>query len=249
MGHELDGHSLGRYEYKYLLRPERAQEISAFLASHLSRAANTYTVRNIYFDSPELECFQEKIGGGQYGEKFRIRTYNHPGSAPLFLECKAKNGLRRMKRRVLLSAPDLKAIHTLDYDSVNAMDHQDGDRDILDKLFFKVYRQAYRPTVLVTYQREAYCEPEEEMSRVNLDAQLRGCMFPQLDQLYDEERLECLLGEWVILEIKFVHALPIWMKQLITRFRLQRQACSKYCTCVAHFLGDVPCLREAAVYV
>jgi len=248
--------SRGRYEFKYLLRPEVAERVVDFLASHLEmdehcrgRDSNSYTVRSIYFDSPDFECFHEKLGGQKHREKFRIRTYNNPGSGPLFLENKIKDGLSYVKDKVTLNADILKAIKNLDYDSLSEVDRHDKDKRILDKFFFYTYRRAYSPVVLVVYDREAYVYPGQDTIRVTLDKNLRARMFPNLAQIYDEERLEYLLYHWIILEIKFTDILPRWMMPLNSLFYLKRQACSKYCTSVAHFIGGIPSFKDGLAYV
>jgi len=245
-----------RYEFKYLLRPELAERVVDFLAPYLEmdehcrgRDSNTYTVRSIYFDSPDFECFHEKLGGQKHREKFRIRTYNNLGSGPLFLENKIKDGLSYVKDKVTLNADTLKAIKNLDYDSLSEVDRHDKDKRILDKFFFYIYRKAYYPVVLVVYDREAYVYPGQDTIRVTLDKNLRARMFPNLAQIYDEERLEYLLYHWIILEIKFTDILPRWMMPLNSLFYLKRQACSKYCTSVAHFIGGIPSFKDGLAYV
>ncbi|MCK4391677.1 VTC domain-containing protein, partial [Candidatus Bipolaricaulota bacterium] len=53
--------SVHRYELKHVLRPEVAERVVDFLAPHLEmdehcrgRDSNSYTVRSIYFDSPDF---------------------------------------------------------------------------------------------------------------------------------------------------------------------------------------------------
>lgn len=248
--------AVGRYEFKYLLRPELAERVVDFLAPHLEmdkrcreRDSNSYTVRSIYFDSPDFECFHEKLGGQKYREKFRIRTYNDPRSAPLFLEDKIKNGLSYVKAKVTLNSDSLKAIKDLDYDSLNNADMLDKDRKILDKFFFHIYRKAYSPVALVVYDREAYVYPGQDTIRVTLDKNLRAKMFPSLAEIYNEDGLEYLLYHWIILEIKFTDLAPRWVRTLNTLFHLKRQACSKYCTSVAHFLGEIPSFKDGLTHV
>lgn len=248
--------SVSRYELKYLLRPELAERVVDFLRPYLEvdkycngNDANTYTVRSIYFDSPDFECFHAKRGGQKYREKFRIRTYNHSGFAPLFLENKRKNGLSYVKDKVSLNNDALKAIRNLDYDGLRDMDILEDERRILDRLFFHIYRRAYFPVVLIAYEREAYVYPGQETIRVTLDRNLRARMFPNLDQIYDEDGLETLFYNWIILEVKFTDVMPRWMRRLSTLFQLRRQACSKYCTCVAHFLGEIPNSKDGLAYV
>lgn len=248
--------SAGRYELKYLLRPELAEKVANSLASYLEmddhcrgKDANSYTVRSIYFDSPDFKCFHEKLGGQKHREKFRIRTYDHFNSTPLFLEDKIKNDISYIKLKGVLTQDIFRAIKELDYNSLSELDIPEKDRRILEKFFFRVYRQAYFPVALVAYDREAYVYPGQDEIRVTLDKNLRAMMFPALEQLHDEVELENVLHDVVILEIKFPYILPREIGLLATRFDLQARACSKYCTCVAHFLGEIPSFKDGVAYV
>jgi hypothetical protein len=247
--------SKGRYEFKYLLKPDVARAAADFLSSYLTidkysrkSEANAYTVRSIYFDSPKFECYYAKLGGQRYRQKFRIRTYNHSRDAPVFLEQKVKDGLLHIKTRSSLTDQELRAIENsesiIDGSTVHTEEHKE---QVLDKLYFHIYRKAYEPIALVAYERQAYFD-EENAIRATLDKNLRGIVFPKLDWIYDEERLEYLLKESIVLEIKFAESLPRWMRSLNSRFHLKRIACSKYCICVAHFLGELPHLEGRAYY-
>ena len=246
----------GRHELKYLLRPELAKRVIRFLAPHLEMDEHCresdghfYTVRSVYFDSPDFKCFHEKLGGQKYREKFRIRTYNHPASAPIFLENKIKDGTTYIKLKASLTQDVLRAINELDYNSLSKLDIPERDRRILDRFFSNVYRQAYAPVALVAYDREAYVYPGQDAIRVTLDKNLRAMTFPALEQLYEDATLEEVLRDVVILELKFPYILPREIGMLRARFDLQAGACSKYCTCVAHFLGGIPSFKDGVAYV
>jgi len=245
--------ALYRYEFKYLVRAELIEKVSDFLSVHLrldsysgSRGGAGYTVRSIYFDSPDLECVQRKLGGEKYRETYRLRTYNRPGSAPLYLERKVRDGLLCRKERMVLSGSQLQALAELSYDGINAA--TDASK-ITETLFFRLYRQAYRPAALVSYERQAYFDQHETYLRVTLDRDLRALICPSLNMIYNEDRLERVLGRWAILELKFARALPRWLRWLSVSFQLQRLACSKYCTCAAYLLGERPSLSGGALYV
>lgn len=246
--------SVHRYELKHVLRPDVAKRVARFLRAHLqldehcgARDANTYTVRSIYFDSPHFRCFHEKMAGNRYREKFRIRTYNHSGSSPLFLEHKRKSGLFYAKEKLLLSSELLNQIGGREYDSLASLDRP--DRRVVEKLLFHVHRDAYSPVLLAAYEREAYVDSVDETIRVTLDGNLRAMMFPALRQIHDETGLEFILHDAVILELKFSRVLPRWIGSLRARFDLQAQACSKYCTSTAHFLGDIPVFKDGMACV
>ena len=245
-----------RYEYKYLLRRELARGITTFLSQHLEldeycleRENQNYTVRSIYYDNPGFKCFHEKLDGQKYREKFRIRTYNKPVTAPIFLEDKKKNGSFYEKHRAELSDDTMRMIDDPHFNANEERSIPEKDKSLIDRFLFHLRGKAYFPSALVAYEREAYVEPGGNNIRVTLDKNLRAVLFPDLDQIYEEERLEYILYNWIILEVKFSQLLPRWLKRLVSLFNLNRQACSKYCTSVGHFLGEAPELKGSMANV
>jgi hypothetical protein len=105
------------------------------------------------------------------------------------------------------------------------------------RVLFKLRRRAYRPIVLVTYDREAYTGRGDETTRVTFDRHLRVRAFPPPSAMHDETGWRYPLGDWVIVEVKFTRLVPPWMGAVHGRLQLKTQACSKYCTAVAAALG------------
>ncbi len=237
----------GRHEPKYVVRPETARRILQLIRPHLTldahgrnRAGDAYTVRSVYFDSPRLECFWAKIGGQRFREKYRLRTYNERGSAPLHLELKQKLGGDYAKRKIPIDhraiAPD--AAGTI-LDWVPTASSAPADEVARQRLMFRLRRRAYRPVALVTYDREAYTGRWDGTTRVTFDRHVRAVPSPLLSAIHDESGWTRLLGEWVIVEVKFTRLVPRWMGVVHGRFWLKAQACSKYCTAVAALMGDI----------
>ena len=238
--------STGRHEFKYLIRSERCAEIAAFLSPHLeldkysqSRPRDSYTVRSIYYDSPSFACYYEKANGEKNRRKYRVRTYNDSGAT--FLECKQRRGGTYTKAKVRLDAESLSALR----------DRRGLDRSIaepsavLGQLLLRMDRWDYQPTGLVVYDRTAYVYPgQQETIRVTFDRNLRGRVFPMLDEIHQESELVSLLYGWTILEVKFNDIVPRFLGRLVTRFGLQRQACSKYGVCIALLLDENPTKEE-----
>ena len=218
-----------RHELKYVVRPETARRILEFVRPHVT-----------------LECFQAKIAGQQFREKYRLRTYNEPGSAPLRFELKQKRGADYAKHKIPIDsraiAPDAGGT-MLDWLPGEA---SPGAEDAASqRILFKLRRFAYRPVVLVTYDREAYTGRWDETARVTLDRHLRVRPYPALSAIHDESGWSHPLGEWVIVEVKFTRLVPRWMGAVHGRLQLKTQACSKYCTAVAEMLGrDTGTRRE-----
>ncbi|MCF7889920.1 polyphosphate polymerase domain-containing protein [Candidatus Bipolaricaulota bacterium] len=245
-----------RYEYKYLIGRELVRGVTGFLSQYLEldeycreRENNSYTVRSIYYDNPRFTCFHEKLDGQKYREKFRIRTYNNPGTASIFLEDKKKNGSFYEKRRAELSEDTMRIIDDPHFDGNEERPIPEKDKSLIERFLFHLRGKAYFPAALVAYDREAYVEPGGNNIRVTLDKNLRAASFPSLDQIFEEERLEYILYNWIILEVKFSQLLPRWLKRLVSLFNLNRQACSKYCTSLGHFLGEAPELKGSVANV
>jgi len=240
-----------RYELKYLIRADLVKKVTGYLSVYLDmdrncqkRKNHNYTVRSIYFDSPGFKCFHEKLGGQRDREKFRLRTYGEAWSAPVFLENKLKNGQAYVKNRVkICDGVDCLATN------LSNISGENGNSPLLDRFLFHLYGKLYLPSALVIYERKAYVHPSEETIRVTLDSNLRAGLFPNLNQMYDEDALDYLLFNWVIVEIKFTHLMPGWLKDFTSFFALSRMTCSKYCTSVGHFLGKNPGLKDGLANV
>jgi hypothetical protein len=236
----------GRHEFKYLVRSEMCNDIAAFVAPSLeldkysqSRPRDSYTVRSIYYDSPSFRCYYEKANGEKNRRKYRVRTYND--GAATFLECKQRKGSTYTKPKVRLGAEELAALH-----EQRGIDSSvDNPSSVLGQLLISMDRWEYQPTALVVYDRIAYVYPgQQDMVRVTFDRNLRGRVFPSLHEIYDEEELTQLLYGWTILEVKFNDIVPRFFHQLVTKFALQRQACSKYGICVALLIDEYPTKKE-----
>jgi len=245
-----------RYEYKYLIGRGISRGVTTFLSQYLEldeyclkEENHNYTVRSIYYDNPSFTCFHEKLDGQKYREKFRIRTYNGPGTAPIFLEDKKKNGSFYEKYRAELNDYTMRMIDDPHFDSNEEGSIPEKYKSLIERFLFHLRGKAYFPAVLVAYDREAYVEPEGNNIRVTLDKNLRAVLFPNLNQIYEEERLEYILYNWIILEVKFSQIVPRWLKRLVSLFNLNRQACSKYCTSLGHFLGEVPEVKGSVANV
>lgn len=229
----------GRLELKYLLSPEEARQVSRFLAARLEvdphargRPGNAYTVHSVYFDSLGLICYHAKQNGAPVREKYRIRTYNEPGSAPIFLERKARQGHLYRKEKARLNDAWLGCLAARDgLGSPAAADCP----SVVQRLLYRMDRQAFVPTVLIAYEREAYVEwADQDTVRITLDRNLRAQAAPRLEAIHDEEDLRPLLTHGVILEVKFSDGVPWTLRELTRRVSLLRRACSKYAASIEH---------------
>jgi hypothetical protein len=231
-----------RLEYKYLVPLSyldvirRKIEPFVCLDQYAAKRPNKeYTVRSIYFDNARFQYYDEKIEGYKIRKKLRIRSYDEPSACSrVFLEIKRKMGNYIDKSRASVRFDDLHRLFaTRDLQKYLASDN--GDLQAIEdaqRFFFHICRKSLKPVILVTYDREAFHYRFNPSLRLTFDKHLRCRQFPSLGSLFDEDQLTFPMKEHCILEIKFSHGVPFWVKELIKDFRLGRYALSKYTICM-----------------
>ena len=101
-----------RFELKYLITLMEAERFKDALRAFLipdEHGGNSgrYGLASLYFDSPNLRCYREKMDGLKFRRKLRIRRYETgemmTEASPVFVEIKQRVDRVTQKRRALLS--------------------------------------------------------------------------------------------------------------------------------------------------
>jgi hypothetical protein len=188
-----------------------------------------YTVRSVYYDTPQFDALYQKLEGIKDRWKLRIRGYNsYKEGNQVFLEVKKKVGDRILKSRVLTDFDKLESGLTGGDIFVNMRFEEDGSP--LDSTFFYHFiKDGYRPVSLVVYDREPYFGKFDHDVRITIDKNIRVSLFPQLRDLYSDTGLINVWKESFVLEVKYCErGMPSWMKSIIEEFQLNHQALSKF---------------------
>ncbi len=236
----------GKVEWKYLI-PERSLEalrrrlapyVDADLAAKKPGTFH-YTVRSIYLDTPTLDYYDEKIEGYRVRRKLRVRAYNayHNGSIG-FLEIKRKHLDRISKSRAPIRVDCLDDVLVNGDIEAGAVTHlQEFPHAVRHarQFLFHVHRHSLRPVMLVTYDRDAFHGKFDSNLRITIDMSLRSALYPSLWELYREEGLRWVTPGYAIVEVKFFHNKPGWLKDIVSEFKLPRLALSKYAMAVTLF--------------
>jgi hypothetical protein len=228
-----------RLEYKYLIRTEELTKFRRMIMPFLERDRYTsegeipeYSVRSIYFDTPTLRYYVEKIEGIDVRKKVRVRGYNDGGDTKeIFLEIKRKNIQSVWKNRSPLYYKNLRELFTTG-DVERCVITDNGIADAADnakRFLFHLYKHALQPVVLVTYEREAYTGRFDRSLRLTIDKNLRSSIYPKLENLFSDDHLVPCIPEYFIVEVKFSKRLPGWIRAILGEFGTRRQAVSKYC--------------------
>ena len=98
-----------------------------------------------------------------------------------------------------------------------------GSNDFLNQLFIR----KLRPTVLVSYKREAYVDEKNSNFRLTFDRELKAQRAYGLDFNFISD--EIITPGFTVLEAKFNRIMPAWFGMVIKAYNLSNVSFSKYC--------------------
>ncbi|MBI2045807.1 MAG: polyphosphate polymerase domain-containing protein [Parcubacteria group bacterium] len=219
-----------RYEFKYVLDSGVAAAIEAYLEKiglKKDDAAENglYVVTSLYFDTPTLEDYYDKLSGIKYRKKLRGRVHhnNFVADKKVWLEIKEKHDMNINKMRESISYDDwMRLVQT---GSTFDIGNKHRGNKTIQKFLYLFHRKNYRPHAIVRYSRKAFIDNFLSGIRVTLDSNLETCAW---EVFMDNEAMDAMYPGKVVLEVKFSKAMPWWFGDMVKRFQLSRQAFSKY---------------------
>ncbi len=217
-----------RFEYKYRLTYQqylctRSAILPFMKKDHysLTRPSGSYPVRSLYFDTDDLNNYEEKVNGDCDRVKLRIRSYSKipPDGMNLRVELKARKGMAMEKHSTWI---DHQA-----YREFMASGHWRNLPDaILQEFERYVHLKAQNPKIIVEYQREGYLSRGREPLRITFDHKVRSA---HADSLFPEQTFfRQHYPGFIVLEIKCDKRQPHWLRELIQQQALCIVANSKY---------------------
>lgn len=220
-----------RYELKYMLTAEQKDKILETIKPYmeLDKYGRT-TIRNLYFDTDTYLLIRRSIEKPAYKEKLRIRSYSRANSdSTVFVELKKKYKSIVYKRR--LSLPEQEAIQWLTKEQ-----HCRKDTQISAEVdYFLDYYKTLRPTVFLSYEREAYHTKDKSDFRVTFDDTI---LFRQEDLSLESEvyGIPILPEGIVLMEIKCSGGIPLWMTEILSKEHIYKTSYSKYGTAYRDYI-------------
>lgn len=203
-----------RAELKFLIRHDEKTALLERWKRHLAKDRymkhdSGTPILSLYYDTPDLRFYYEKVDGIAFRNKVRLRTYGtrfQRGQAT-FIEIKQRHGdyIRKIRQKI-----------------DNYCDcHQDPKHWTFDtpeaESAFGVLMERYRllPCVQVWYRREVYESVVEPGVRVSFDSCLTG-LFPHqqltTDHIFDP-RTKLMPETRVVLEVKSNNGTPRWAEE------------------------------------
>lgn len=226
---------VGRVELKYLVGMELYDELKKRIEPFVVRDRPGYTVRSIYFDTPNLDYYNDKVEGLEIRKKVRIRVYDvKRDNSFAFLEIKRKHGLMIFKNRAVVFYSNLeKFLETGDINKY-VLKTEPTSRESARKFLYNLFVYKLKPVILVTYDREAFHGKFNQEIRITFDSELRSLMNPKISDIYVDDVLKFASPNFFVLEIKYPHqdhGMPTWLRSVIYNYELNLVSFSKYVVC------------------
>lgn len=236
-------HAFNRYEIKYLVPATAAPALRAELAGRLDRDSHGgergYGVWSVYYDTPGLRFYWEKIEGLRFRRKLRIRHYGDRAGIDddtmVYVEIKQRVNRVTQKRRVAVPYHLARRL----CDERVMIDHDPRHRAFLAEVLGLVSGLDLRPVAMTGYQREAFLGRDADLGlRVTLDHRVRG-RDRDFHLGADAENRFIIPPARSVLEVKVNERAPYWLTDLAARMNLSVVRVSKYCQSVEAF-GRAP---------
>lgn len=229
--------AFNRFELKYLVGRDQISAVRQDLADALEpdphTADGSYGVWSLYYDTPQLQFYWEKIDGIRFRRKLRIRHYGGPNelasATPVFVEIKQRINRVTQKRRIRL--PYLTALDLCERNVVPELDAH-HEQVIAGEIASLLGTFDLQPSAITGYRRLAMVGREIDSGlRVTFDTYLRGRTTDlQLDSAVTTPSV--LDPSVAIVEVKVNERVPYWLTEKIARHNMQLIRISKYCTSV-----------------
>ncbi len=218
-----------RHEFKYYINYFEYESLKRRLRVVLKKDSfsdekGNYHIRSLYFDDANNTALFEKQAGILSRKKYRIRIYNLNDNV-IKLEKKSRIGQFINKVSARISKDEYLKIISKDITFM-----RNSENRLLNEFYFDIMSSQYKPEVIVDYIREAYIWDINNV-RITFDKHLKTGLhhtdifnknIPTIDVLEEPK---------MILEIKYDHFLPDFIRNLLQIGSNQRYAISKYVIC------------------
>lgn len=219
-----------RYENKYMLDGDTFRALQGRLSDHMeldayNRQHETYTITNLYYDTPDSHLIRASLQKPAYKEKLRLRAYGVPdGDAKVYVEIKKKvAGLVNKRRSSLL----LDEAYAFLQSRVLPEEQPYQNRQVLREIAYLLEANDLRPALYLAYDRRAYFGIGQHDLRVSFDKNIRTRRCDLALEAGDYG--DPLLGrdQW-LMEIKVARSIPLWLCEFLSEYNIYPTSFSKY---------------------
>lgn len=200
-------------------------------SKHATAQNGEYCVTSLYFDSYDLNDYYEKLGGLLNRKKLRARIYEPQlkESKVICLELKKKHDMRVHKKRLNLSPFEWQIFLEKGPASLLKKQEDSSQKEIKEEILWNFLAMPVRPIAIVRYLRKPYMlNLDFNDLRITFDRRIEACKADSLNYTGIMEPVRTTKGKGVIMEVKFAHLIPFWLRRIIQKYNLRRDTFSKY---------------------
>lgn len=212
-----------RRELKFLINEQQRQLLEQVMRQHMvpDRYGRS-TICNLYYDTPDYRLIRHSLERPVYKEKLRLRSYGRAvAGADVFLEMKKKYKGIVYKRRVKVTENEAKAF-------MERRGSLRKDSQIARELtYFRDFYRDLEPRVYLSYEREAWFDPQDSGFRMTLDRNIRY-RTTDFSLAASTDGVAILPADISLLEVKASGGIPMWLTEHLSRHKIHKQSFSKY---------------------
>ena len=212
-----------RRELKFILDRQQRDDLEQLLKQRMVPDKYGHkTICNIYYDTPDFRLIRRSLEKPVYKEKLRLRSYGPIGpGVDVFLEMKKKYKGVVYKRRIAVSQDQAMAF-------MQGQQPLPKDTQIArEMVYFRDFYKTLKPQVSLSYERDAWSDPEDFGFRMTLDRNI--CYRTDALTLAGSTEGRAILSPDVsLLEVKASGGIPMWLTEHLSRQHLHKQSFSKY---------------------
>ncbi|HCF93296.1 MAG TPA: hypothetical protein DER58_12620 [Firmicutes bacterium] len=223
------GSGVFRHEVKYHISEREAYMLAQYFRCIMrtdkhAGSDGQYWIRSLYFDTPGNRDYHDKVNGYTDRRKIRLRIYDTATNIAM-LEHKSKRGAFVHKESMPLDRQNASTLVNGNCAFLPFLPHGAAHQ------FYACFqRELLRPILIIDYERQAFELPFESI-RITIDRSLRASM--DTSRLFDKNA-PCLRvpnERGCILEVKYRHAIPDFIRSILSEIDLTGTSISKYIIC------------------
>ncbi len=225
-----------RYELKFIIDLSAKESLIQAIRGALTTDKNgdrfgAYRVSSLYYDTEDLQAYYEKLDGVLRRQKYRLRYYGEPQDSPevAFFEIKHRFANLISKERMRLSPETTRALLSLEAPLRSLSDTPEAPQTpLVGRMLRASLHRPLKPAVIVSYLREAWVGTDDPDLRVTFDHVIEGFLPGDYLSPGKVSGRACLPPDQLVLEVKFDHFLPRWLRQRLVQRGLRPVRYSKY---------------------
>lgn len=219
-----------RYENKYIFNTKVYEKVQSRLSEHMeldeyNKQNETYTISNLYYDTPDNYLIRTSLQKPKYKEKLRLRAYGVPDiDGKVYIEIKKKVAGLVNKRRSSLTLNE--AYEFLQTGIIpDAKPYQ--NRQVLGEISYILKMYELRPALYLAYDRRAYFGAGQQDLRISFDCNIRTRRYDLFLESGDYGASLLDEDQW-LMEIKTSQSIPEWLGRLLSEYKIYPTSFSKY---------------------